>query len=182
MRPILVAVALLVLGVVQPVAAQQPKEPVLLTVTGAIAKGNRPAFSAFDDAFLGFHEADFEHARGFTLPALRALGMQELSTGYPGWPRPVIQFRGPTMAALLDAVGATGKTVSVQALDGYAVSFDVDTLRSGKFILALEADGEPLALGGRGPAWLVFPPGADPELPGDTDEGLVWAVFHIKVE
>ena len=86
------------------------------------------------------------------------------------------------MSDILAHVGATGTKISVQALDGYAVEFDRAELDGAPAILAIEADGEKLGIGGRGPAWLVFAPGAIADQVQKDYRALVWAVFHVKVE
>ena len=52
----------------------------------------------------------------------------------------------------------------------------------GDVILALEADGKPLSIGGMGPLWLVFPPGVVPGDDRSSDAGLAWSVFHITLK
>ena len=87
---------------------------------------------------------------------------------------------------VLDTAGATGDTVSLMSLDGYTVTLDRAALTD-QFVLALASecaeDGcAPLGIGGRGPVWLVFPPGAYPDFSGEDDSGLAWGLFHIGVE
>ena len=82
---------------------------------------------------------------------------------------------------MLDLVGATGSQVLVQAVDGYAPAFKIDEVRAGTFVLATAQGGEPLALGGRGPVWLVFPAGSYAGQTAEDDSGLAWAVFHLKI-
>ncbi len=155
---------------------------VLVTATGKLGKTNRSASDPFLDAFFGYHDVSFEKAYAFERAELAALGMQELTLSYPSWPKKSMTLRGPLLGAVLDRIEAQGQSVRVQALDGYAVELDIDTMRNGRFILAIEADGRPLSIGGRGPAWLAFPPGSYPGQPEDTDEKLVWSVFHIAIE
>ncbi len=163
------------------VRASEDSDAVIITVTGDIGETNRGPFDAFGDALFAYHEVSFEKAYAFSREDLIGLGMQETTLKYPKWPES-ITFRGPKMGDLLDKVEALGGKVKVQALDGYAVEFDLEAMREGPFILAIEKDGEPLATGGRGPAWLVFPPDAWDKQTAGTDEGLVWAAFHIAIE
>lgn len=172
---------LLLLALLALPAAARADGAAIVTVTGAVAKPNRPAFDAFNDGFFKFHNISFDKAHAFSRPALEALGMHTLTTRYGNWPGQKT-FRGPRLRDVLAAAGASGQTVFLQALDGYAASFPLAALQGDGVILALEADGQPLGIGGHGPAWLVFPPGAVAGQPTDKDEGLPWAIFHIKVE
>ncbi|WP_420405599.1 hypothetical protein [Nisaea sp.] len=154
---------------------------VVLTVSGLVSKPNRGPSDAFGDAFLNALEERFEKARSFTWGELAALPQEELELRYPNWPHPV-RFRGPALETVLERAGAEGNTVLVQALDGYASSFERTAVGDAGMVLALEADGRTIPLGGRGPLWLVFEPGMlDQGGSVEDDAGLVWAVFHIKV-
>lgn len=155
-------------------------EPVLVTVTGAVGKPNRGARDDFADALFVAHGIAFEAARAFTRVDLAALGQRETTVVYDVWPRPA-SVRGPRLADVLAAAGAPRDgTVTVQALDGYSFTLPMEMVESTPdMILGIEADGKSLSIGGRGPAWLVFPPGL---VPGqEEDHGLVWAVFHLRV-
>lgn len=162
-------------------AASRAEDAVAVTVTGAVGKPNRPPFDAFSDGFFDHYGITFDKAHAFSRRDLVRLGMRRIVLSYPNWSKP-ITFRGPRLAAVLAAAGATGAKLSVQALDGYLAEFPGTFAAKDQVILAVEADGHPLGIGGRGPAWLVFPPGTKAGQETDSDAGLVWAVFHIKVE
>ncbi len=154
---------------------------VVLTVTGAIGNSNRGPIDDFADAFLAHKNVKFDRAYEFTRASLAALGQRELTVKRAPWPKPVV-VRGPMFKDVMAAVKAEGDTVVLQALDGYQSTFPVAALKSADVILALEADGKPLSIGGLGPLWLVFPPGV---VPGDDkagDAGLAWSVFHIALK
>ena len=161
--------------------ALDPAEgPVVLTVHGAVTETNRGAIDEFTDAFLVYQGVEFEAAAEFDRAALEALGMVEVETRAPNWPASHT-FRGPRLADVLDAAGAGGSVVTPVALDGYAADIPWDDVRRHEPVLALEADGEPLGLGGRGPLWLVFPPEAVEAMEAEDDAPWVWAVVHIEV-
>lgn len=155
--------------------------PVVLTVTGNAANTNRTALNKFDDAFLNHHNASFKKAFVFTRETLAALGMRKLTTRYPGKDLR-LSVEGPLLRDVLAAAGAQGKKVFVQALDGYAAEIAIDELKAYPIILALKRDGHWLGLGGRGPAWVVYPIDDYPALAKQGDAKWVWAAFHIKVE
>ncbi len=153
----------------------------IITVTGAVQAPNRSPFDPFDDALFKVLDVTFENARAFDRAALEALPQATLTVTYPGWPR-AVALRGPRLVDILDAAQVDGETVLVRGIDGYAPEFKLSDIRNagGQFVLAITADGKPLSVGGRGPAWLALPPGAYPEQ-SDDDAALVWAVFNIEV-
>jgi len=162
-------------------AGAADESPVVLTVSGAIDNPNRGPFDAFADAFMARLLDPFEKARAFTLKDLRALPQQGITLSYPDWKRQ-IRFTGPSLHAVLKAAGAHGRSLEMMALDGYSARFTQKLIDGGTFVLAIAMNDEPLAIGGHGPVWLVFPPGeAAPAYPGEDTGGLVWALFHIDV-
>ena len=159
MRRIALVLAVALVTLVRMPEPAQAASPVVVTVTGQIASTNRGPFDPFGDALFGALGEQFERAFALTLDDLAALPQETVKVGYPTWPGPVT-VSGPTLASVLAAAGAEGSQVMVQAVDGYAPSFKISEVRAGSFILATSMGGEPLALGGRGPAWLVFPAGS----------------------
>ncbi len=160
-------------------ARAEGTSPVVLTVSGLVEEVNRGPFDPFTDALAARYIDPFEKAHAFTLAELRALPQQGLTLNYPSWNREV-RFAGPSLASVLKAAGATGGKLELMAIDGYSAILERSMVEGGTFILALTADDSPLAVGGHGPIWLVFPPGeAAPAYPGEDDAGLVWGLFHI---
>ncbi len=80
-------------------------------------------------------------------------------------PVPEFNFRGISVATLLDRVGvADGVTeVTFLAYDGYFVTVPLDDLRHFPIMLAFERNGSPLARADGGPILLVFPHTSHPE-------------------
>ncbi|WP_421693682.1 molybdopterin-dependent oxidoreductase [Aestuariivirga sp.] len=175
------ALILLVSGIaVAPFAiAGDAGEPVVLTVTGNVAHPNRGALDPFDDAVFAHLDVKFDKGFTFTLADLKALPQQTAKAKYNEWPREVTAT-GPSLADVLKAAGAEGKKILVQAIDGYAPEFTADDVARGKLILAVEADGKPLAMGGRGPLWLFGP--RDSFADQQDEEGFAFAVIRIDVQ
>ncbi len=173
--------ALLCLLLVLPLGAQADDEsPVVLTISGVVDLPNRGPYDAFTDAYMARFLDPFDKAHAFTLADLNALPQQRLTLQYPNWDQQVT-VTGPSLLSVLKAAGATGEKLEMMGLDGYTADFTQEMIVGGTFILALTMDDKPLAIGGRGPLWLVFPPGeAAPSYPGKDDQGLVWALFHIN--
>lgn len=169
------AFCLIALFVAPAAHADQP----ILTVTGDIGKSNRGAFDPFADALFGKFELTFDKAYVLTYDDLKALPQTTLSVRYANWPAEV-DASGPLLKDVLALIEARGDTVIVRAVDGYAPEFSRQDVDNGQFVLALDADGKPLAIGGRGPVWLVYPPGSIDDQP-ETDDGLTWAAFHVEI-
>jgi hypothetical protein len=155
--------------------------PVLVTVTGAVEKANRGPMDPDVDKLFLFTGGEFEAAHALTLEALQALPQTTVSTDFPKGGS-VVEFTGPTLEAVLEAAGAEGATVTVQALDGYAVEVPRAEMVGNGAILALALDGEPLSIGGMGPAMIAFPRAERENLADMPDDWWVWQIFHIKVE
>lgn len=162
-------------------AAPLTDDMTVLTVTGAIGESNRGDYDEFADAFFAFGGLEFERAYVFTRADLARLGMHELTLQRSNWPREVL-LRGPYLRDVLAEASPAGEIVFVRALDGYAAQFDLAALQASDAILAIEADGAPLSLGGRGPAWLVFAPGGVAGVDDEGDAGLVWSAYHILID
>lgn len=178
---VLWALLFLAIGAGASAAAPDKRGDAVVTVTGSVTRPNRPPFESFQDGYFAHLNLSFDRAHAFSRDDLRRLGMHRIVLRYPNWPKAIV-FRGPTLGEVLAAAGATGRSVTVRALDGYGVQIPAEVAARSDVILAVEADGQRLGLGGRGPAWLVCPKGTLPDQDPDTDSGLVWAVFHIAVE
>ena len=91
-------------------------------------------------------------------------------------------FEGPLGAALLDALGASGNTLHVVALDGYAADIPVQDFRDYPVILASRMNGEPMPVEDKGPLFIVYPFDLRPELYNDVYFGRsVWQVKAIDI-
>lgn len=161
--------------------ASAQTEPVLLTVTGNVSKPTRGGFDEQVDKFFGYTEVDFSKAAQFDYAALAALGLVTVSADFPKG-RMVHEFTGPRLVDVLAAAGASGETVTIQALDGYAVEVPLDQLAASGAVLALKRDGRPFAIGDFGPSQIVFPRAERDDLKDMPDDNWVWSVFHIRIE
>lgn len=159
-----------------------PAGPVILTVHGKIANTNRGPLDAFNDAFFKSSGAEFNRAAAFDRAMLQKLGMHSVTVQYSTWPK-AYRLEGPLLRDVLKAVGATGKTATVYALDGYGAKIPLSDLAAYPVVLALKADGQWLGIGGRGPAWVVYPPRDKyPALKDADDSKWVWSAIRIDVE
>jgi len=83
---------------------------------------------------------------------------------------------------VLAAAGATGQTVTIQALDGYAVEAPLAEMIAQGAIVATSRDGAPLGIGDFGPTWVVFPRADRADLKDMSDDRWIWSIFHIHIE
>ncbi len=170
-------VALLIAGASN---AAEP-EPPILTIAGEVSHPNRGALDPFHDAFLSHKDKTFAKAFVFTRSVLAALPQTKISTNVKGWPGKV-ELEGPRLLDALTAAGvATDATIVATALDSYNVELTPEERAAHDWILAINANGAPLSIGGRGPVWLIH--GTDGKAVSQEEEATwVWALYLIEVK
>jgi hypothetical protein len=136
---------------------------IILTIDGAIANSNGDTGAFFDLALLK------------TLPA------HQIVTETP-WTKGLHTFTGVPLDALMDWVGATGKTITASALNDYSVELPVeDGVKSGALVVYL-FDGAPMLPSDRGPLWIIYPFSEHPELQTETYyQRAVWNLYAMTV-
>ena len=162
--------------------------PGLLTVSGAIARGNRGPLDPALDQLMVKHNARFERAWVFDAGMLARLPSATI--------RPTLEYdakvhrlSGPPLGAVVEAAGvAAGAPVmlALRALDGYTVALSLADAHAYRMIVATALDGVPMSLGGLGPLWAVYD--AD-RLPAFKDKPLKerfglcpWGLYSIDVK
>lgn len=170
-------------------AAQQPvRGPVLLTVSGSIAKGNRGPLDPALDQMMAKHGVRFDKALALDTAALGRMPAVQIkpTLEYDG---KVHALSGPLVSTILEAAGVPASSAVVlglRAVDGYNVAISLADIQRYRMIIATHMDGEPLGLGGLGPQWAVYD--ADrledfKTLPLKQRFGLCpWGVYHIDVK
>jgi hypothetical protein len=141
-----------------------PTGHVILTVTGAIARTNGDGKAQFDAALL------------------ESLGTARLVTSTP-WTegRPV--FEGVPMRALVERLGAEGKTATVVALNDYRMQIPVADFLQYPVLLASKMNGNTLRIRDKGPLWLIYPQDDFAELRNKpTQAKWVWQIKEIRFE
>ena len=157
------------------------KAPVILTVTGLITKPNRGTFDPDQDGIFKHHSIAFESAHGFSRRDLLAMPRHKLTAILPD-SKTVRKFEGVKLIDVLKAAGASDGIVRLTALDGYTAELTPAELVGKDWTLALFVNGKPLALGGRGPIWLVHTPASkDLKVSEDESQKFVWSLFSINV-
>ncbi|MFT3973040.1 MAG: molybdopterin-dependent oxidoreductase [Amaricoccus sp.] len=174
-RPIFLSLLLLA---AMPAAAEGP---VFLTVTGDVTAPNRgPVDPDYDKLFI-FNEVKFDKAHEFDLADLEKLPQQSVKADFPKGGAET-EFSGPLLSDVLAAAGATGETVTVQAMDGYAVEVPLSELVSKGAVVAIARDGRPFGIGNFGPTQIVFPRSERADLKDMPDDWWIWQIYRIDVK
>ncbi len=162
--------------------------PGLLTVTGAITRSNRGALDPALDQLLVKHGRTFDKAWEFDaamLARLPAVTIQP-TLEYDAKPH---KLSGPLLAAVVGAAGVAPNaavTLTLRAIDGYAVAVSLADASRYRIIVATAIDGVPMSLGGLGPLWAVYDADRIPEF---ADKPLKqrfalspWGLYCIEVK
>lgn len=160
--------------------APEPKDMVVLTVSGMIGNTNRGALDEKRDSLLARYGAKFERAFAFDRAMLLRLKQGSVTVQPPEFGKPAT-FTGPLLTELLGFLEAAKLKVTVLAVNGYEGWLAPEDIDGSDWILALEADGVPLGLGQQGPIWMLNTR-ADSEKAREDQRGhWVWAVFYLHV-
>ena len=178
------AYALMLLGalLIAPIAhAQEVEGPVILTVSGKVSNPNRGAVDPTVDQFFVYSEAEFNEATQFDYASLQKLEWLKTNADFPK-DGDMQEFEGPLLADVLKAAGAQGETITLTALDGYAIEVKMQELIDQGAVLALKRNGRPFAVGDYGPSQIVFPRADRADLKDMPDDNWIWSIYHIKVD
>ncbi|MBK0393945.1 molybdopterin-dependent oxidoreductase [Ramlibacter algicola] len=161
------------------------KGPTLLTVTGAINRTNRGPFDGVLDQMMAKQKLAFDKAYAFDFAALASLPAVTIRPTLE-YDSKVHQLKGPLLATVLRAAGATGSNVLMRAVDGYAPGISVADAQKYRFIVATHLDGKPMPLGGLGPLWAVYEADQFPEMAAKpVDQRFAqcpWGLYHVEVK
>ncbi|MDW5377876.1 molybdopterin-dependent oxidoreductase [Halomonas sp. HP20-15] len=141
-----------------------PEGQVILSVTGKLSHTNVGEAAHFDAEML------------------KALGMHTVATHTP-WTEGVSQFSGPLGRDLLEAVGASGDTLIIKALNDYVAEIPVSDFIAHDVILAIMRNGERLTVRDFGPIFILYPFDEDPALQTEKIRfRSVWQVASIEIQ
>ena len=169
-------------------AADTNNGPALLTVTGAIGRGNRGPMDKALDQMMAKLQISFDRAHTFDYNALKALPAVSI--------RPTLEYdnkvhtlRGPLLSQVIEATGArmdSSHKLVLRAIDGYTVPLTLAQVRRYRFIVATHLDGQPMPLGGLGPLWAVFDADRHPDVMArplsERYAQCPWGLYHIEVQ
>ncbi len=165
-----------------------PHAPVILTVTGAIGRGNRGPLDPALDQMMKKQGVQFDKAHVFDFAALTALSSVTI--------RPTLEYdskvhtlRGPLLTDVLQAAGMrpdhAGHLV-LRAIDGYAPAISIAEARKYRFIVATHLDDKPMPVGGLGPLWAVYDADRFADMAArpvnERFGNCPWGLYHINVQ
>jgi hypothetical protein len=162
--------------------------PTLLTVTGAIGRGNRGPLDKALDQMMAKQQLAFDRAHVFDFEALRALPSITI--------RPTLEYdaklhtlRGPLLGHVIEATGArldNTLRLVLRAIDGYTVNLTLAQARRYRFIVATHLDGQPMPLGGLGPLWAVYDADRHADMMArplpERYAHCPWGLYHLEVQ
>jgi hypothetical protein len=189
-RQFLAGAALAAAGAAQAQNATRPAaagQPALLTVGGAIAKGNRGPLDKALDQMMAKHKVQFSTAFAFDSAALQRLPRVSIMPTLE-YDNKKHKLTGPLLATVLAEAGADLKAplrLGLRAVDGYNAIISLADVQAYRMMVATHLDDQPMALGGLGPQWAVYD--AD-NLPAFKDKPVQerfalcpWGVYYIDV-
>jgi len=173
-------------------AAASTGSPALLTITGRVGRTNRPPFDPTSDLLMSKHHVTFERAFALTHEMLRALPAVTIEATLE-YDKQLHRLTGPRLTDVLAAasvdwgnVDPANATIALRAIDGYAPGLSLRDARRYEYIVATARDGVPLALGGLGPLWAIYPADRFPEMAArplsDRFAACPWGLYHIDVQ
>lgn len=170
-----------------PAEAANAASPTLLTVTGAIGKGNRGPLDIVLDQMMVKQKITFGRAHTFDFGALTALPAVTIKPTLE-YDHQVRTLKGPLLSDVLKAAGANpadGITLTMRAVDGYSPMITMADVRKYRFIVATHLDGKPMPLGGLGPLWAIYDADRFPDMAArkvaERFALCPWALYHIDV-
>ena len=179
MRILLIMIAG-ILAACAPATDPAERAGVVLTIHGDIAASNCAAMDPQTEPLFNTFGLEFEQAYAVSAAQLASLAQHDIQVDYPagGAQR---AFRGPLLRDVLALAMPRGDNVVVTALDGYQRDISWQRIEAHDVILATSMDGQPLPMGGFGPAMLVWPRATDRALAGMSDDDWLWGVIAIEI-
>jgi len=123
---------------------EQPQNPVVLTVSGAVTTTNVDGTAQFDIQMLG--NIDTTKIETTTI-----------------WTEGDQTFQGVSLDALMDQLGVREGTILATAINDYTVEIPVSDAIPGGPIIAYKMNGNLMSVRDKGPLWVVYPYDSSPE-------------------
>jgi hypothetical protein len=133
------------LGAAPAWALETPRGPVVLTVSGKVARPNDGPRAVFD------------------MSMLEAMAQTSFTTRTPWYAQPR-KFTGPLLRDVLATAGAQGTTVRALALNDYRVDIPFEDSQQHDVVVARLLDDKPMPVRDKGPLFIIYPFDSKPEL------------------
>jgi hypothetical protein len=98
------------------------------------------------------------------------------------WTTESSTFSGPSLAAVLDSLGAQGAALTMIAVNDYKVEMPWSVMEQDAPIIANRINGEPFSVRDKGPLWVVFPYDANARFQTEEIYSLsIWQLNQIEI-
>ena len=126
----------------------------ILTVGGLVGAPNRGPFDPERDRLFNHNNISFQKARAFSAGELAGLPQKTVTANSYGQD---MVASGPLLHDVLAVAApeAAAKTARLSALDGYAAEIALSDVEGQQWILAMEDNGQGLAIGALGPLYAM---------------------------
>ncbi|QBX99704.1 oxidoreductase [Rhodophyticola sp. CCM32] len=115
------------------------------------------------------------------LEALDALPQVEFTTTTI-WTDDPVTFSGVPLSDILEAGDVDGTTLTMTALNDYAVEMPVAEIGDMYPIIATRMDGQTMSVRDKGPFWVVYPYDSDPDFQTETIYSRsIWQLNRLSV-
>jgi hypothetical protein len=98
------------------------------------------------------------------------------------WTTDPVTFSGPSLASVLEAVGAQDGALSMVAVNDYKVEMPRSLVAEEVPVVANRINGEPFSIRDKGPLWVVFPYDSDARFQTEEIYSFsIWQLTQIQV-
>ncbi len=128
----------------------------IVLLAGVLAAGPAASAGAAGEVGLVVSGKVAGGRQRLSMEALGAAGMDEVVARVP-WASGTARFAGLPLRRLLDMVGASGASIEARDGRGNRTNLAIEEALARDALIAISHEGEPIAGGGSGPCWLIFP-------------------------
>ena len=152
----------------------------ILTVGGLVGATNREPFDPERDRFFNHNNISFQKARAFSAGELAGLPRKTVTANSYG--RDMVAS-GPLLHDVLAVAApeAAAKTARLSALDGYAAEIALSDVEGQQWILAMEDNGQGLAIGALGPLYALRQLGSGEKKTEEEEAKWVHSLYYIEL-
>ena len=152
----------------------------ILTVGGLVGAPNREPFDPERDRLFNHNNINFQKARAFSAGELAGLPKKTVTANSYGRD---MAASGPLLHDVLAVAApeAAAKTARLSALDGFAAEIALSDVEGQQWILAMEDNGQGLAIGALGPLYAMRQLGPDEKKTEEEEAKWVHSLYYIEL-